>query len=69
MARAVTPKVNRTVTYYDASGKPKPAVTTGVVSGTTVNLRIGHPTAVTLTSKILGNRNPASVRTDCWMVK
>lgn len=67
MARSVTPKVNRSVTYYDAAGVPHPGIITGGIVGTTVNLRIAH--ATTKAAVVLGNRDPASVRTNCWMVK
>ena len=66
MARPVTAKINKAVTYYTAAGLPKAAVVTAV-AGNVVSLRIGH--AATLVTKSLGNRNPFSVRTDCWMVK
>ena len=67
MARVVTPTINRTVTYYNTSGLPKPGVITGVVSGTTVNLRIEH--VATQVSIVLGPRDGVSPRTNCWMVK
>jgi hypothetical protein len=40
-----TPKVNRHVSYRTSGGRRRPAVITGIVSGTTVNLRVGHHAA------------------------
>jgi len=42
MARTFTPKVNKHVTYYDSTTRPRPAIITAVTSATVVDLRVGH---------------------------
>ena len=52
MARTFTPKVNRHVTYYDASGKPRNATITAVTSNTVVDLRIDRASTIAGATKL-----------------
>ena len=65
--RTVTPEVNKTVMYFRTlAGKSKwlPATVTGIVSGTTVNLRLCR-TGTTFASVPL-NRSQTLLVTNTW---